>query len=204
MGTLIRPAEIVVSRMPVLYDAPAGAVGAVLRDARAGRSRKRPGRRFFAKLDGAVAPIPTVVPACADTRRIAIARFATRVGILPKRTPERKIIGLRAVRIRSARAGPLVRARGRIGMYKSAVAVVGIALITMQIGCTCCRTCACCRPTRCQSVSRTASSQSDYYTVAERPSSTANDDVDLIAPPLPPPLQLDQVSIPRAPLPWGL
>ena len=89
-------------------------------------------------------------------------------------------------------------------MYRFAVALLGIALLVMQIGCTCCRTCCPCRPSCCQSVCRTASSQSDYYTVAERPPSGANSAVDLTPAPVPRPLQLDQVAIPPAPLPWGL
>ena len=88
-------------------------------------------------------------------------------------------------------------------MQKLAMALMGIALLAMQIGCTCSRTCAPCRPRCCQSVCRTASSQSDYYTVAERPSSGANSAVDLTPAPVPRSLQLDQVPIPPAPLPWG-
>ena len=111
-GTPIRPVKIVVSRMPVLYDVPAMAVAPVLRDARAGRFRKRAGRRLFAKLDGAVAPIPTVVPACADVRTRAIVRPPTYVATAREGPGEGKMIGLCAVRIQPFAAGPLIRKRG--------------------------------------------------------------------------------------------
>jgi hypothetical protein len=74
--------EIVVSTMPVLDDVPAGAVDAVLRNARAGHSRKPAACKPFGELDGAVAPIPPMAPACTNARTETIVHAATRVGIL--------------------------------------------------------------------------------------------------------------------------
>jgi hypothetical protein len=83
-------------------------------------------------------------------------------------------------------------------MNRLVVALVGTALLVAQFGCNCCP----CRPTCCQRVGRGEVSQSDYYTVAKRPSTAISSSVDSTTAPLPRSLKLNRVPIPRAPIPW--